>query len=120
MTTQIIYIAEDGKTFNNEEECYKYELSLKSAQFCNEAFLYDEEGRPLPLTDEGFSDAFFIKCKTDEAAQFMKDAFTGNWVSPWDSRPAMAGCWIFRDYIWWQPIDEFLAMYDIAKNIRDI
>ena len=54
--TNILYIAFDGKQFNTETECVRYEYEKKLDDFLNSKntwYFEDLEGCPYP-TDEGF------------------------------------------------------------------
>ena len=65
------YIADDGKRFDSEYECMEYEEKLRSNKFADSAFLFDQDGKKLPLTGDGFEQAYFIICKTEEAADYL-------------------------------------------------
>ncbi len=119
MTVVKTYIAEDGKKFDDEWECVEYERELKSNQFKDVAFLFDDEGHQLPLTDAGFEDCMFIVCKTDEAAAYMYNEFCTGYFLPWGcADEAKAGMWIsINDN--WRELEEFLPLAKVAIKISE-
>lgn len=117
------YVACDGKKFEDEWECQEYEEALEATKYQDTALLFDLGGKPLPLSQEGFQGAFIVKAVTDEAAQYMAEAFHDYW-NPWsrDCRwtpsEAKAGCWIFIDNNDdWVPASEYLKTADILRKI---
>ncbi len=70
------YICEvDEKEFEDEDECLKYELTLKYGDVIknNELQLWDNEFQPMSITDieHSLEYAMYFKCLTEAAANYM-------------------------------------------------
>lgn len=110
------YVAEDGTTFDNEQECAEYEEELRINTFADTALLFDEEGNKMPLSAMNFERAIYIKAVTDEAAAFMAEEFRYCDNPWWNSDTAKAGCWVFFGDAW-RPIEDILEMARIIEQI---
>lgn len=95
------YVADDGTRFDNEYDCITHEEILRSNQFSDTAFLFDKQGNKLPLTCDAFGDAYFIVCKTKEAAEYLKDEFGGTWENPWMHNPVGKEFWVYFGDSWY-------------------
>lgn len=121
MTTEITYIADDGTRFDYEYECEQYEAAKRAEKFKDTALLFDRNGKTLPLDEESFEDAYFLKAVTDEAAQYMAEIFEC-WTTPWNSeytdftQGIEAGCWAYINEKW-SSIDD---VKNIIKILREI
>lgn len=119
MTVKKIYISDDGIEFQNEWECADYEAKIRANRFKDAALLFDKDGKPLCLTEKGFEEAWFIRCKTKEAAEYLFNEFGDTYDNPWWGSHAYdlkAGCWYYEgDY--WLATDELLRLADIVKSI---
>ena len=60
MKNIIKYVADDGTIFEDEDECYEYELSLRVARLKDRVRLFDEEMNELQLTTENFENFYHI------------------------------------------------------------
>lgn len=110
-----IYIADDGKKFDNEGDCLKYEAQKAAEMYKDTAFIFDKGGKPLPLTHYAFEKAHYIKAVTDAAASYMKDLANG-WETPWDEEEPKAGKWACIDE-GWHSIEELKDMLEILEGI---
>ena len=117
MKTITTYIANDGTEFNNEWECQDYEAEQEARKYQDTAILLDEDGERLPLCDDSFQEAFYIKAVTDEAARFMAERFVC-WSTPWNEYgiEPHAGIWAFFNEEWTQA-EEIEKVYKIIRKI---
>jgi len=111
------YIANDGTEFHTQIDCVEYEEKQRDKEFKNTAFLFNQYGEQLKITGMGFEQANFILAKTDEAAQYLFDKFSG-YITPWDrgNNAIVAGCWFF-DGQDWIPVREYIRQAEVAKRI---
>lgn len=122
MYTKTTYFADDGTAFESKGECLEYERKQRMSPYKDTAFLFDECGNLLPLTDEGFQKAIFIYCKDNEAAGYMFEEFSRNWRTPWGNWAttlcASSGCWMYDDERdKWIPADDILKTAEIIQKI---
>lgn len=86
---KVIYIAEDGKKFDDEYECEEYERSLKMANL-PPLTMFDHEGEPTDQPDA----AWFVKIDTEEeadAAHFWNEETGAN-------IPEETGIYFYNEY----------------------
>lgn len=117
MTT--IYIADDGKQFEYEDECLAYEKEIRIKRFSNAIFIFDEEGKQLEFNKSNFEISYYILCKTKEAAAYMYNEFC-DYDLPWGTLEEIsAGLWYY-DGDEWLPVDGILEKARIIKKIQSI
>lgn len=88
-----IYVAEDGKQFRDKEECRIHEANL----FKDRIFLFNKQGKRLPLTRDGLTESDILICSDDKAASFLFDMFQNNFILPWNKKSNVtAGTWQWR------------------------
>jgi hypothetical protein len=76
MTKSIIYVADDGKEFKNESECYFYDWRLKVKKIQGKLKIYDYNFSPMDIEKKPDSgEIAYIRADTDEAVDFMKKWF---------------------------------------------
>lgn len=56
----IKFVANDGTIFEDEDECYEYELNFRITRLKDRVRLFDEEMTELPLTAESFENCYHI------------------------------------------------------------
>ena len=79
MTEKTIYIAFDGKEFEDYSECEKYESKELQNKYGESLFVYNEDGKKISL-DEDYrlcQDSHYITCKTKEALDYLNKIFDG-------------------------------------------
>lgn len=74
---KIIYVAEDGKTFESLIDCRNYEEKNQEKRISNEIVAFNMVGKKLKYNNEesleDFLDvAYFLYVKTDEAMELLK------------------------------------------------
>ena len=75
MIEKIIYIADDGKTFEYEEDCLEYEQRqlYTTANVKNDLFCFDMDNqRYFPTTYQDFENLKSFFCKTQEAYEILQ------------------------------------------------
>lgn len=71
---KIIYRANDGTDFENEEDCQNYERYLDKIR--KEIHLYNENFKELSFDDVGWEERIcFFKCETEESFNFFVKIF---------------------------------------------
>lgn len=116
MRVETRYYANDGTRFDTRLECEEYEQKVESDKFKDTALLFDEDGKPLYLTSDGYESAIYIVCKTDEAAQFVYKQMGHCLYTPWDSYGVIprAGCWK-----WDNDVDKWVPVKELLKEAED-
>lgn len=86
---EIIYRANDGREFDNEEACELYEKMKAIPQELMGFKLYDAGGDEVPLFDEEYhveDDFYYIVTHNAEEASTLYDIFHEYGISsPWDN-----------------------------------
>jgi hypothetical protein len=76
MTKSIIYIADDGKEFKDESECYFYCWRLKAKKVQGKLKIYDNCFTPMDIEKKPDSgEIAYIRADTDEAVDFINKWF---------------------------------------------
>jgi hypothetical protein len=70
---RIVYIADDGKEFDDEYDCLHYEWRLNHPNL-KDVHIYDEHGKEFEdiFSEDTYGDCMKITVPTDEAAQDMQ------------------------------------------------
>ena len=79
MKEKTIYIAFDGKEFEDENECERYESKELQNKYGESLFVYNKDGKKISL-DEDYrlcQDSYYITCKTKEALDYLNKIFDG-------------------------------------------
>lgn len=121
MIVKNIYISDDGMEFQSEWECVEHEAEIRANKFKDTALLFNAEGEPLVLTEEGFEKAWFIRCKTKEAAEYLYHEFGNIYSNPWcgsHTCALKAGCWCYSGEEWLD-IEELKRLANIVKLIME-
>ena len=68
-----MFRADDGKMFEDEDECrdYEYEVSLNAVK--GQIALFDAQRKPLFLCRQAVDDAFYARIDTEEAFDWFYD-----------------------------------------------
>ena len=84
MTEKIIYIAFDGKEFEDENECRKHESKELQDKYGKDLLVYDNKNNELiPISDDYrlSQDSAYVICKSKEALNFLNKTFGDNRVN---------------------------------------
>lgn len=115
------YVCEvDGKEFEAESECQKYELELKYGGVIknNEVQLWDEEFQPLSITDieHSLDHAIYFKCLTKEAVRYLAEMSEDSYDCVPDARDIHLG----EIYVYDEFGEEFIPFSEFAENVIQI
>ena len=76
------YIADDGKQFDDEFDCQKYEMKLKEGAHKHTLRYYDVDGSPA----EAFDECCIVVVTTMSDAQLLDEICEFNgWYAPWNN-----------------------------------
>ena len=84
MTEKTIYIAFDGKEFEDENECRKHESKELQDKYGKDLLVYDNKNNELiPISDDYrlSQDSAYVICKSKEALNFLNKTFDYNGVN---------------------------------------
>ena len=73
---EIIYIADDGTKFDNEDECLAHErkMRMRKANFAENIRLFSRDKEEFIFIDgDDYERAFFMEILTDEAAAMLEE-----------------------------------------------
>lgn len=135
MEYKTVYIAEDGKRFDNSKECSEYETELKNGKYAYKMYKLHElpdingvgngnfmcEELPQNLSNLRKCDA--VSIKTIEAAKMVDEYCDKNKIlSPFTNHCLRTGVFYFddcalNDYIWnWSDIEKLLDIFKRCTN----
>ena len=83
MTKKTVYIAFDGKEFEDENECERYESKELQNKYGKDLLVYDENGKLIALDNDywlSHSSAYII-CKSEKALNYLNKIFDYNGVN---------------------------------------
>lgn len=73
MEKKIIYVADDGTEFEDDQECLAHERHLQVDALGDHLRLWDEDMKPLdPTEEDALTDAYFIYADTSEAREWVE------------------------------------------------
>jgi hypothetical protein len=83
MTEKTIYIAFDGKEFEDYNECEIYESKELQNKYGKDLLVYNTEDKLLPLDNNCrlSLDGAYVVCKSEEALNFLNKTFGDNRVN---------------------------------------
>lgn len=83
MTEKTVYIAFDGKEFEDYSECERYESKELQDKYGKDLLVYDEKDKLLSLDDDYHlsQDGTYVVCESEEALNFLNKTFGDNRVN---------------------------------------
>ena len=83
MTEKTIYIAFDGKEFEDYSECGRYESKKLQNKYGKDLLVYNEDGELIPFNNDYrlSQDSAYVVCKSEEALNYIKKTFDYNGVN---------------------------------------
>lgn len=83
MTEKTIYIAFDGKEFEDENECEKYESKELQNKYGKDLLVYDKNDELIALDNDYrlSQDSAYVLCKSEEALNYINKTFDYNGVN---------------------------------------
>lgn len=68
-----MFKADDGKMFEDEDECREYECELAADKVKGQITLFDANRKPLSLLPQAVDEAYYARIDTEEAFDWFKD-----------------------------------------------
>ena len=83
MTEKTIYIAFDGKEFEDENECRKHESKKLQDKYGKDLLVYNEDGELIALDNDYWlsQSSAYVLCKSEEALNYINKTFDYNGVN---------------------------------------
>ena len=86
MIEKTVYIAFDGKKFENYSECERYESKELQNKYGKDLLVYNEDGELIPFNNDYrlSQDSAYVVCKSEEALNYLNKTFNDNRVNKID------------------------------------
>ena len=86
MTEKTVYIAFDGKEFEDYSECERYESKELEDKYGKDLLVYNEDGELIPFDNDYrlSQDSAYVVCKSEEALNYLNKTFNDNRVNKID------------------------------------
>ena len=86
MKEKTIYIAFDGKEFEDYSECERYESKELQDKYGKDLLVYNEDGELIPFNNDYrlSQDSAYVVCKSEEALNYLNKTFNDNRVNKID------------------------------------
>ena len=83
MIEKTVYIAFDGKKFENYSECERYESKELQDKYGKDLLVYNEDGELIPFNNDYrlSQESAYVVCKSKEALNFLNKTFGDNGVN---------------------------------------
>ena len=83
MTEKTIYIAFDGKEFEDYSKCERYESKKLQDKYGKDLLVYNEDGELIALDNDYrlSQDSAYVVCKSEEALNYINKRFDYNGVN---------------------------------------
>mgnify|MGYP005858034327 CR=1 FL=1 len=83
MTEKTVYVAFDGKEFEDYSECESYESKELKNKYGKDLLVYDENGELIALDNDYWlsQSSAYIICKSEEALNYLNKIFKNNGVN---------------------------------------
>ena len=83
MTEKTIYIAFDGKEFEDYSECGRYESKKMQNKYGESLFVYNGDGELIPFNNDYYlsQNSVYVVCKSEEALNYINKTFDYNRVN---------------------------------------
>lgn len=83
MTEKTVYIAFDGKEFEDYNECERYESKKLQDKYGKDLLVYNEDGELIALDNDYWlsQSSAYVLCKSEEALNYIKKTFDYNGVN---------------------------------------
>ena len=86
MIEKTVYIAFDGKKFENYSECERYESKELQDKYGKDLLVYNEDGELIALDNDYWlsQSSAYVLCKSEEALNYINKTFDYNGVNKID------------------------------------
>ena len=83
MIEKTVYVAFDGKEFEDYSECESYESKELENKYGKDLLVYDENGELITLDNDYWlsQSSAYIICKSEEALSYLNKIFNNNGVN---------------------------------------
>lgn len=83
MTEKTVYVAFDGKEFEDYSEYERYESKEPQDKYGKDLLVYDEDGELIPLDNDYrlSQDSAYVVCKSEEALNYLNKTLDYNRVN---------------------------------------
>ena len=83
MTEKTVYIAFDGKEFEDYSECERYESKKLQDKYGKDLLVYNEDGELIALDNDYWlsQSSAYVLCKSEEALNYINKTFDYNGVN---------------------------------------
>ena len=122
MTEKILYIADDGAEFEDEDECLNYEKTLGFDYIKDDITFWDEHFKKLNIESPNLADeTFYVKIDTEKAYNWFNNFLSEEGYETLDKcvshRPKLTGLYFYDAYrdIWKQLEGELNDLYYIME-----
>lgn len=117
---EIIYRADDGREFYNEDDCVRYEHRLANKKRNLKSRFFDRKGKEMDNTDieDCYEHAWYAEFASLEEAEFYDketSELTGN--SYFDDKPCAGRFYYDRDEARWRNLEELYQVYAKVLNV---
>lgn len=114
----VCYIADDGTTFKDEDECRDYERMLELKKYERNIHMWDSSFQPIPVSDpDAIDKVYYLTCDTADAVEVMNAWFDDmGYSNPFEGDEcfdALAG----RHY-YYQDNDDWYEADDLIEKAR--
>lgn len=123
MTEKILYIADDGAEFEDEDECLKYEKTLGFDFIKDDITFWDEHFKKLSIDAEDLADkVFYVKIDSENAYAWFNNLLWEEGFNTLEkcvsNRTKVTGLYFYDSYrdIWKQLEGELNDLYYIMEN----
>lgn len=117
MKTIVYYEAEDGKRFENEDECVAYEFNLQIGKVNEEIKVWDEHRNPITIqNNDDVERIWYIKIDNVAQCEIIDDLhIKAGLYAPFDGhyRGNMVG-------LWWYDGNEFINLTEKVAEYQAI
>ena len=86
MTEKTVYVAFDGKEFEDYSECERYESKELQDKYGKDLLVYNEDDELIPFNNDYrlSQDSAYVVCKSEEALNYLNKTFNDNRVNKID------------------------------------
>ena len=83
MIEKTIYVAFDGKEFDDENECKRYESKKLQNKYGKDLLVYNKDGELIALDNDYWlsQSSAYVLCKSEEALNYINKTFDYNGVN---------------------------------------
>ena len=117
MTEKTVYIAFDGKEFEDYSECERYESKELQDKYSKDLLVYDENGELITLDNDYClcEDSVYVVCKSEETLNYLNKIFDCNQANSIDYYEGKFPASFYYDFT----IDEWEEIEPRIKELQE-